>query len=129
MLNTETQVELVVSSLLRQLLVFVAGLLISSAWAADSSPGIEVGIAVGDITPRGPVWLSPYSRERPADKVDSPLTATAIAFRSGPDERIVMVAVDNAAVRREFLRPVLSALASKYGLGPGQVMIVTSHSH
>jgi hypothetical protein len=80
---------------------------------AAEEPAIQVGIAVRDITPEGPIWLAGYAaRKRPSEKVDSPLTAQ-----------------DNCEVSREFMAPVLQELAAKHGLKPGSVITVSSHTH
>jgi neutral ceramidase len=53
----------------------------------------------------------------------------AIAFRSGPGERLVFVCLDNCGVGRSFMDPVLLQLREKHGLLAGQVMVVSSHTH
>jgi hypothetical protein len=91
---------------------------------------IEVGLAVRDITPEGPIWLAGYAaRIRPADKIDTPLLAEAIAFRTRPGEPVILVSLDNCEVSHEFTAPVLQALAGQHHVAPGRVMIVSSHTH
>ncbi|MDH7501706.1 MAG: neutral/alkaline non-lysosomal ceramidase N-terminal domain-containing protein [Verrucomicrobiota bacterium] len=95
-----------------------------------SEPPIEVGIASRDVTPDLPIWLAGYAaRNRPADKIDHPLAARAIAFRDQSDQSCVLVAVDNCEVSAEFAAPALKSIQDKHGLNPGQVIIVSSHSH
>src|SRR5262249_17759008 len=55
--------------------------------------------------------------------------AQAVAFRSEPGDPVVLVSVDNCEVSREFTTPVLEQLSERHGLGPGRVMIVSSHTH
>lgn len=97
---------------------------------AGEAPNLEIGIAVRDITPELPIRLAGYaSRNRPADKLDHPLVAQALALRNPPGERFVFVAVDNCEVSHTFMEPVLQQLADKYQLGRGAVAVVTSHTH
>lgn len=96
--------------------------------AAPSS--LQVGIGVRDITPEQPVWLAGYAaRNRPFDAIDTRLYAQAIAFRNGAADPVVFVSVDNCEVSGEFTAPVLRTLGQKHGLGPGRVIIVSSHTH
>lgn len=91
---------------------------------------VPIGIAVQDITPQLPIRLAGYaSRNRPADKVDQPLVAQAIAWRCESGDPFVMVSVDNCEVSHEFTAPVLKELEEKHGLKPGMVMIISSHTH
>ena len=98
------------------------------AVAADPPP-LEAGLAVRDITPEGPIWLAGYAaRKKPSEKVDSPLLVQACALKSG-DERVVLVSLDNCEVSREFMAPVLEEMNRDFGLKPGAVMVVSSHTH
>jgi neutral ceramidase len=113
------------------LLPLALAFLLVTAAATESShaPPLEAGIAVRDVTPKDPIWLAGYAaRNRPSERVDSPLVLQAVAFRSGL-ERVVFVCLDNCGVSRAFTEPVLRALDEKHGLGPGRVMIVSSHTH
>lgn len=94
------------------------------------SPPLGVGIAVLDVTPQPPIWLAGYAaRNKPAEKVDHPLLLQALAFRNATGERFVLAALDNCEVNRAFNEPVLRAFQEKFGLKPGEVMIVSSHTH
>ena len=106
------------------------GLLVPArAFAAESSTP-EVGIAVRDITPELPIRLAGYAaRNRPADKVDTPLVVQALALKNTSGERFVFVALDNCEVSHAFVQPVVQQLADQYQLGRGAVAIVSSHSH
>src|SRR5579862_5948529 len=49
---------------------------------STSMRGLDVGIAVSDVTPKKSIWLAGYAgRERASDKVDSTLRATGLALR------------------------------------------------
>jgi hypothetical protein len=91
---------------------------------------MEAGIAVRDITPELPIWLAGYAaRKKPADQVDHPLVAQALALRNPSGERFVFVAIDNCEVTREFNEPVLRELQEKHQLKRGEVLIAGSHTH
>ncbi|MFO1497676.1 MAG: neutral/alkaline non-lysosomal ceramidase N-terminal domain-containing protein [Verrucomicrobiota bacterium] len=97
---------------------------------ASDTQTIEAGIAARNITPRGPIWLAGYAaRNKPSEQVDSPLMVQAVALRSPPGDPVVLVSIDNCEVSRELTGPVIQSLAAKHGLGPGRVMIVSSHTH
>lgn len=103
--------------------------IVNVALGADP-PSLEVGLAVRDITPDGPIWLAGYAaRNHPSIKIDSPLLTEACAFKSADGERFVLVSLDNCEVSHEFIAPVVRELGQKYNLAPGRVMIVSSHTH
>ncbi len=90
----------------------------------------EVGIAVRDITPELPIRLAGYAgRNRPADKLDTPLVVQALALKNASGERFVFVALDNCEVSPAFMQPVLQQLADRFQLGRGEVAVVSSHTH
>jgi len=107
----------------------LSGVVAETNRSLGADEGMQVGIAVRDITPEGQIWLAGYAaRKRPSEKVDSPLMAQAIAFKSG-EERVVLVSLDNCEVSREFMTPVLAELNAKHRLKPGAVITVSSHTH
>lgn len=108
-------------------LVLLFGLIGS---AAATSELLQVGLAVRDITPTGPIWLAGYAaRTHPATNTDTPLLVQALAFKNPTGERVVLVALDNCEVGGEFIRPTLRQLEEKHQLPRGSVMIVCSHTH
>jgi hypothetical protein len=101
----------------------------AGAFAAEEPP-LEVGIAVRDITPDGPIWLAGYAgRKRPSEKVDSPLVAQAFALKSSSGERLVLVSLDNCEVSHAFVDPIVREVEQKHQLKRGAVIIVSSHTH
>jgi hypothetical protein len=91
---------------------------------------LKVGIAARDITPDGPIWLSGYAaRNRASERVAQKLKVSAAAFDNPGLDRFVIVALDNCEVSREFNAPVLAELEQKLSLGPGAVIVVSSHTH
>jgi neutral ceramidase len=111
------------------LILAISGNLAAADAKADVA-AIKVGIAVRDITPEGPIWLSGYSaRNHASEKVDQPLKAQALYFEDGAGERFVLVAFDNCEVSREFMAPVLEAIEKKWKLPQDAVIAVPSHTH
>jgi hypothetical protein len=97
---------------------------------AAETPSLEVGIAARDVTPELPIRLAGYeARKRPADKVDLPLLARAVALRNPSGERFVFVALDNCEVSHAFTQPVLRQVAETLHLERGAVAIISSHTH
>jgi neutral ceramidase len=102
----------------------------SLASAEMSSPILEVGVAVRDITPELPIRLAGYAaREKPADKIDTRLVAQALAFRNPGGERFVLVSFDNCEAGHGLLAPVVQQLTDRFQLAPGAIAIVPSHTH
>ena len=90
----------------------------------------EVGLAVRDITPELPIRLAGYAgRNRPADKLDTPLLVQALALKNASGERFVFVALDNCEVSPAFMQPVRQQFADRFQLGRGEVAVVSSHTH
>src|SRR5262249_5101438 len=83
---------------------------------ADEAFGLKAGIASRDITPDGPIWLSGYaSRNHASEKVAQPLQVGAVAFEDRSGQRLVLVALDNCEVNREYTAPVLDEIQKSYG--------------
>jgi hypothetical protein len=98
--------------------------------APGSSTDPEAGLAVRDITPDYPIRLAGYaSRNRPAGKTDGRLLVQALALKNPSGERFVLVSLDNCEVSRAFMAPVLQELQTSHKLLPGEVAIVSSHTH
>jgi hypothetical protein len=87
-------------------------------------------VAVRDITPDAPIWLSGYSgRNHASERVDHPLLVQALALEDEASTRIVLVSLDNCEVSREFAAPVLEEISRKHSLPTEAVVIVSSHTH
>ena len=112
--------------------LFLGFLFAAFGVVAGSGPetALEAGLAVRDITPEPPIRLAGYAaRKRPADKVDLPLRARAMALRNPSGERFVFVALDNCEVSHAFMQPVLQQLKDSRHLEPGTVAVISSHTH
>ncbi|MBI4607300.1 MAG: neutral/alkaline non-lysosomal ceramidase N-terminal domain-containing protein [Planctomycetes bacterium] len=116
----------------------VAGAFLWAAGAAEAAGAgqaggagdLKVGIAVRDVTPDGPVWLSGYSaRNKASERVDQKLLVSAAAFDAAGQDRFVLLALDNCEVSREFNAPVLAEIERRHSLAPGAVIVVSSHTH
>src|SRR5690349_18313096 len=81
--------------------------LLTPLFSAEPAP-LQVGLAVRDITPELPIRLAGYaSRNKPADKIDSPLVVQALALKNPSGERFVFIALDNCEVSGAFNAPAL----------------------
>jgi hypothetical protein len=99
------------------------------AFSLEGAPW-QVGIARRDITPDRPIWLQGYAgRDHPSERVDAPLLATAVALKDDGGARFVMVSVDNCGLSESFTQPVLQELETNLQFRPGEVMIISSHTH
>lgn len=90
---------------------------------------IEAGVAVRDITPEGPIWMDGYgARDRPSEGVYAPLTARALALRTGDATAAIVVAdILNLDQRQEArFRQSISKAA---GLPPEAVILCATHTH
>lgn len=116
-------------------LICIAALTGATAWsapAAEIPPGtdLEVGLARVDITPELPIPLAGYAhRKKPAETIDLPLVATALALRNISGQRFVLVAVDNCEVGAALVEPVVAELEAKHSLKRGSIAVVSSHTH
>jgi neutral ceramidase len=108
--------------------IFLAGVTLVMRAADIQVP--EAGVAVCDITPELPISLAGYaSRKHPADRIDKPLLAQSLALKNPSGERFVFVSLDNCEVSHAFMEPVLRELSDKFQLTPGEVAVVSSHTH
>ena len=98
--------------------------------AQAAPPVLKAGIAVEDITPSGPIWLSGYAaRNRPSDRVEAPLRAGAIAFEDPSGTRLCLLTLDNCGVSDTFMAPVLDEIARANALPRGHIITLSSHTH
>ena len=108
----------------------LAGVSAVAPSTAAESATLEAGLAVRDVTPELPIWLAGYAaRKQPATNLDSRLLVQALALKNPTCERFVLVSLDNCEVNHAFTAPALEQIQSRHGLKPGEVMIVSSHTH
>lgn len=109
--------------------LLAGGSALTRSTGAESAT-LEAGLAVRDVTPELPIWLAGYAaRKQPATNIDSRLLVQALALKNPTGERFVLVSLDNCEVNHAFTAPALEQIQSRHGLGPGEVMIVSSHTH
>lgn len=90
----------------------------------------RAGSAREKITPPAGLWMTGYaSRDRPAEGAAQDLWVKALAIADPAGSRGVVLTADLCGITRELSDGVASALARRYGLQRGAVMINVSHTH
>ncbi len=122
-----------------RLVVFWFGLfataLLPAAPGSDRPALIPLGAARVDVTPTEPIRLTGYaSRKTSHQGVEQKLWAKALAIgddRSAarPGGPVVLITLDNCGVSEGTWREVRQRLERLAGLGPGCVVIASSHTH
>ncbi len=122
-----------------RLVVFSFGLfttvLLSAAPGPDQPVLMPLGAARVDVTPTEPIRLTGYaSRKMSHQGVEQKLWAKALAIggdRSAarPGGPLVLITLDNCGVSEGTWREVRRRLERSAGLGPGCVVIASSHTH
>ena len=108
----------------------VASVLCSCAVAGQ----LYVGGATVNITPDGPVALAGQRHLRIARKVESPVTATALAIESRDGEEsidhAIFISCDLVAIREGVPEMVRAKLKGKLdGLDPRKIILSATHTH
>lgn len=104
------------------------------AWASAPAAELWVGAATADITPDRPVALDGHRNLRISDKVESPITATALALESREGDRAldcaIIVSCEIVAIRdgirdkvREKVQPRLP------GFDARKLILCATHTH
>ncbi|HOQ30148.1 MAG TPA: hypothetical protein PLH36_15530, partial [Armatimonadota bacterium] len=90
---------------------------------------IEAGVAIRDITPKGTVWMDGYgARDRPSEGVYAPLTARALALRTGETTAAIVVAdILNLDRTQEAL--LRESICTATGLDPEAFILCATHTH
>lgn len=90
----------------------------------------KAGFGSADITPKEPVRLSGYaSRNRPFEKVLSPIFAKAMALEDGKGTRALMVTADLIGFRSSVADPLCARLVEKLGIPRDRILLNASHTH
>ena len=93
-----------------------------------SSP-LLIGWSTRDVTPDRPVSLRGQFHVRVSEKVNDPLTVTALAIEAG-GEQAVMVSCDRAAVSYDLHRELREVLRERVpGLDGRKVFLFATHTH
>lgn len=92
-----------------------------AAWSA--------GTATRDVTPEESLWLAGFaSRDEPADGVETPLSARALALDDG-DRTLVLVSVEVISIPPVLRENLERRCVDRYGLGPESVAFTATHTH
>jgi len=97
--------------------------------AADAAKGWKAGTAKTIITPAGPVWMSGYPRDHPAEGKLQDLSAKALALEDGDGHRALLITMDLVGIDRPTAQRVCERLATRYGLERRQIALNVSHTH
>jgi hypothetical protein len=106
---------------------FVLCVLIASA-GPSAAGGLEMGLAVVDITPPVGYRMCGYFNERLSTGVHDPLYAKALVLRQG-DRKAAMVFCDLIAVSRSVSAKVREEAAKKIGVPELNILAAATHSH
>ena len=117
------------SALTLALIVMAAIPSFCGAQLAEIDPGpLQVGIAVADITPTGPVWMDGFGARKERSKgVYRKLTATCVVFDNGVT-RVAFLALDLCKIMEKQLGDLRDS-AQQAGIPPQNMMVNCSHSH
>ena len=90
---------------------------------------MQVGFAVGDITPELGIYLTGYGHpERLATNVHSPLTATAMFLKDG-DREALAIGFDWCFVDWELTKDIRKAIFDATGIPEQNILLCCSHTH
>jgi neutral ceramidase len=90
--------------------------------------GLEVGLAVREITPPVGYRLAGYYYERLSTGVHDPLYAKAIVFKQG-STRFALVECDLCQTATEVVEPARRAIERTTGIPADHVCIASTHTH
>ena len=96
---------------------------------ADAAEGWKAGTAKTIITPTGPVWMSGYPRDHPAEGKLQDLWAKALALEDADGRRALLITMDLVGIDRPTSLRVCEQLAAHHGLERRQVALNASHTH
>ncbi len=101
-------------------------LLVSALSAAEW----KAGMAPGNITPDGPIWMSGYAaRTHPSDGVLQDIWVKALALEDPKGHQVVFITSDLIGFPRRMTDAVAAQAAKHYGLDRAQIVFNSSHTH
>jgi type 1 glutamine amidotransferase len=89
----------------------------------------KAGTATVKITPEGPVWMSGYPRDHPAEGTLQDLWAKALALEDATGRRALLITMDLVGIDRATSLRVCAQIATRHGLKRDQVALCMSHTH
>ncbi len=114
---------------LRNLSTLVAVLWAAASLAAEQ-PFWKAGLARTNITPAQPLWMAGYGgRDKPADGKVMDLWIKVLALEDAGGHRAVILTSDLLAFPQSIYQHTCSALKTKFGLTPDQILLSASHTH
>ena len=106
-----------------------SALLASHLMASHAHAGLEAGAAVVDISPlKLPAIRNGSFVQKTADRVDDPLFARALAFRSGT-ETVAICVVDSCMVPTDVCDAIKQLVTQQTGLPMARILISATHTH
>ncbi|MCX6909953.1 MAG: hypothetical protein NTY01_18190 [Verrucomicrobia bacterium] len=107
---------------------------IAFATASASAAELHIGAATISITPDKPVALDGHRALRISKKVESPVTATALALESRDGDKAldaaIMVSCDIVAIRQGIQEQVREKLKPRLpGFDPAKIFLSATHTH
>ena len=115
-------------SVLAALLVLAVLIAPGTAPNGARAAGIEVGVAVADITPPPGYRMSGYFHERLATGVHDPLKAKALVLVEG-DRQAALVFCDIIGLSPDVSARARRLAEEKTGIPASNIMIAATHSH
>jgi hypothetical protein len=99
-----------------------------SAVSADQA--WKAGTAKVIITPDEPLWMAGYGgRDHPVEGQLHDLWVKVLVLEAADGHRVVVLTSDLLGIPQSIYRRTLEALQGKFGLGPADVMLTSSHTH
>ena len=111
--------------------LFTCPLMISGQTGqTNMQSGWKAGVARANITPDESIWMAGFGfRNKPSEGVTTDIWASALALEDANGHRAVIIAIDNAGIRKELSDAIRAKLKAAYNLLNEQVVINSSHSH
>lgn len=92
--------------------------------------GWKAGVARANITPDESIWMAGFGfRNKPSEGVTTDIWASALALEDANGHRAVIIAIDNAGIRKELSDAIRAKLRTAYNLINEQIVINSSHTH
>lgn len=100
------------------------------AQQSNMQPGWKAGVARVNITPGESIWMAGFGfRNKPSEGVTTDIWASALALEDANGHRAVIIAIDNAGIRKELSDAIRVKLNTAYNLLHEQIVINSSHTH
>lgn len=111
--------------------LFTCPLLISGqVGQSNMQSGWKAGVARANITPDESIWMAGFGfRNKPSEGVTTDIWASALALEDANGHKAVIIAIDNAGIRKELSDAIRAKLKTAYNLLNEQVVINSSHTH